>query len=146
MILLAQVDEMIQCPVSRLYPFVTNMENYKNWFPGVIDIVSGNALAHGQVGKEYVETLDLTTGRRTLRIVVRQVEPNQIFITESDLEPVLPRMEMRFRDGLPEGCQFNLSYYSRNTELDPNGQLITSIQQDLGERIVSAIRQLKNRV
>ncbi|MFY0677548.1 MAG: DUF1322 family protein [Neptuniibacter sp.] len=37
--------------VGSIFNFVTNVENYKYWFPDIIDIKSANDLKHAAVGE-----------------------------------------------------------------------------------------------
>ncbi len=51
MIELANTAITIFTPADVVFKYVSNMENYKHWFPGVVDIRSANTLDHGVVGK-----------------------------------------------------------------------------------------------
>lgn len=145
MIQLAHARAVIPTHVSELYTFVVNMENYSEWFPGVVEVVSGNRLAHGSPGKRYVETLELPTVTTMLTIEVEAAVPNQLFITNGDLEPVLPRMEICFEGISPSASEFDLSYYSRNPERSEDDDIITCLRDDLGKRVNVAMQNLQNR-
>ncbi len=142
MILLASAEALIRCPVAQLYAYVTNMENYQQWFPGVISIVESNDLPHGHVGKQYRESLALPAGETQLTIEVKRAEVNGNFVTEGSLEPLLPMMTMGFRDTSKKSCYFSLMYHSRNLELEAESPLVKALQQDLGDRITVAIDTL----
>ena len=58
MVQLAQLQKSFKLPSSRVYRYVTDMENYANWFPGVIDIRSVDELPVGAVGKRYLEKIE----------------------------------------------------------------------------------------
>ena len=144
MIVLAHTETMIDCSVAKLFKYVTDMENYLHWFPGVIDISSCDDLPQDQIGKQYIETLEFPSGMEKLTIQVTKYEKNELFTTEGNLEPLLPMMIMNFKEAKEESCYFNLSYYSRNTSLDINNPLIKTIKTDLEHRIPIAIDRLKS--
>lgn len=144
MILLARSEHILNCSSETLYSYVTNMENYHHWFPGVVDITSSNHKPHGEVGKEYREILALPTGQVSLFIRVKEAEPNRLYITEGDLEPMLPMMTMVFQDAPDNRCHFSLAYHSRSTELGENDPVIHELKANLQQRIVVAMENLSN--
>ena len=142
MITLVQINTPMDCSVSELFDYVTNMENYAEWFPGVHKITSGNDKSHGQVGKTYIESLTLPTGIAKLIIAVKKVQSNKLFITEGDLEYLLPMMTMEFQSLSDERCYFQLTYSSRNPKLDE--KTVTQLQSDLNVRTIKALENLKS--
>ena len=127
----------------EVFDFVTNIENYAQWFPGVVAIRSANALAHAQVGKQYVETLEFPDGVKELVIEVKKSVKYQVFETEGDLAPLLPGMTMLFSTlDQPDTCELNLSYRCRNSALSANDDFIVQIKEDLNSRIEIASRNL----
>lgn len=143
MILLAQKSGPMRCSVTKLFNYSTNMENYSAWFPGVHKITSGNDKAHAQVGKSYVESLVLPSGIEELTITVKKVRSNELFITEGDLQPLLPMMTMEFRELTDDSCHFHLKYHSRSLELDERGEMVKQLQANLNERIHVAFSNLR---
>ena len=146
MILLANIETVIDCPVAKLFNYVTDMENYLHWFPGVINISSYNNLTKNQIGKQYIETLEFPSGMEKLIIQVAKYEKNRLFTTEGNLELVLPMMTMNFKEETENSCHFTLSYFSRNTELDTDNSMLKTIQTDLKHRLPTAINKLKEAV
>ena len=146
MLLLAEQEILIQRPVAEVFAYATNMENYGQWFPGVVEIVSHNALPHGEIGKQYVETLKLPLGKTRLQLEVKQVEPNRLFATEGDLKIMLPMMKMTFVTKASAACLFHLSYFSRNPKLGEKHLVTRLLRADLGRRIVIAMQQLKHQL
>jgi len=144
MILLAQNIVVLHANVNHVFKFTTNMENYKKWFPGVLNIRSGNKLAHGQIGKQYIEILQFPQGNKTLTIEVKESIENKIFVTEGDLEPLLPKMEMLFSVLENDSCQLHLNYVSRNSDLKEEDEFIVAIREDLSKRIKTATNKLKS--
>ncbi|GLQ30888.1 SRPBCC family protein [Litoribrevibacter albus] len=144
MIELAKVSTTISAPVAVVFDYVTNMENYGDWFPGVVAIRSDNDLPHATVGKTYLETLQLPGGEYELSIEVIQSEAKGLFLTQGDLEGVLPQMTMRFSEEQEGTCTFDLQYHSRNTTLSEESEIIIALRKDLAERASTALVNLKN--
>jgi hypothetical protein len=72
------------------------VENFGEWFPGVVTIASSNALKHGQPGKQYLETV-LVPLRGTRKITL-EVREGEFFAIEGRFPPLMPRMEMELRE------------------------------------------------
>jgi hypothetical protein len=122
---LALIDETvsINCPISKLFEFVSDHENYVRWYPGVVAVTSADGLAPGTVGKVYNEILRLPSGRRRA-FDIRVVETNApgLFATEGTLAPLLPRMEVRLTEMSKEETTLNLRFFSRSQS--PVGRLL----------------------
>jgi hypothetical protein len=113
--LLAEHSVAIDRPAEAVFDYVADMERFGDWFPGVIAIESANARAHGEVGKEYVETVAIPLrGRRRVRIAVREARPGECFVTEGSLRPLMPRMEVGLRRDGPGRCELTWRMLSRN--------------------------------
>lgn len=143
MILLAENTVLLTENVNTVFKYVTNMENYKLWFPGVIGIKSMNNLVHGQIGKQYIEELYLPNGTKKLIIEVKESTKNKKFVTIGDLEPLRPMMTMLFSDNGKNSCEFQLNYSSRNSKLKNSEEFIVDIKNNLSERIIIAIKNLR---
>jgi len=143
MIELTKASITISAPVEIVFTYVSNMENYKHWFPGVIDINSYNNLAHGVVGKKYKETLLLPDGEAELIIEVDQCEDNRLFITKGNLVGVLPRMSLIFSVDHEKNCHVSLQFHSRNAELTETSDIIIALRQDLTSRAKVGLTTLK---
>ena len=57
--LLTEKTVNINRPALAVFGYVSNMEKFGEWFPGVISIASTDALQRGQQGKEYLETVSV---------------------------------------------------------------------------------------
>ncbi len=143
MIKLAQRSIAINTSAENLFKFVSNMENYKTWFPGVIDIRSFNDLAHGTKGKLYKEVLLMPDGESELIISVVNSTQNQFFQTHGDLAEILPQMTIELKESAEKVCDINLQYHSRNSALNKNSDLISILQNDLTARSHTALTTLK---
>jgi len=143
MLELATTSVTIIAPIARVFKYVSNMENYRQWFPGVINIKSANNLAHGEIGKTYVETLSLPNGNAELEIKVVQCKANQLFLTKGNLAGVLPQMTVTFTDNENQSCTLHLQYHSRNAELSSNSEIILALQENLKIRATHGVLKLK---
>lgn len=114
------VDETvsINCPISEVFEFVSNHENYIKWYPGVVAVTSTDGLAPGTAGKVYNEILRLPSGRqRAFDIEVVETRAPELFATEGTLAPLHPRMEMRLTAKSATVTALNLRFFSRNQSL-----------------------------
>jgi hypothetical protein len=48
MIELANTFLAINAPINTVFNYISNMENYINWFPGIVDIRSANSVVTGK--------------------------------------------------------------------------------------------------
>lgn len=142
MILLAEKTITLNYAVAEAFYYLTNMENYGAWFPGVIQIESADQQAHATVGKRYQERLELPDGEVSLIIEVKECLSDAVFYTEGELHPLFPAMKMQFQSVDETTTQFHLSYYTRNPELTEGGELTRAFSQDLSARIEVAASNL----
>ncbi|WP_295891787.1 SRPBCC family protein [uncultured Vibrio sp.] len=144
MIELTKVRGTISAPIIDVFQYVTNMENYGYWFPGVQAITSNNNAPHASVGKTYVETLLLPDGEHQLNITVTECKANHFFLTRGDLEGVLPQMTIEFEPKEENNCQIELTYHSRNSDFSEDSPIVVALRNDLSVRASSGIANLKN--
>lgn len=114
---IALIDETmsINCPISKVFEFVSNHENYIRWYPHVVAVTSSDGLAPGTVGKVYNEILRLPSGRRrAFDIQVVETRAPELFATEGTLAPLNPRMEVRLTAKSGTETALNLRFFSRN--------------------------------
>jgi len=119
------VDEVasIDRPISEVFEFVSDHQNYIRWYPGVVAVTSSDGLAPGSVGKVYNEILALPSGRRrAFDIEVVETRAPELFATEGTLAPLHPRMEMRLTATSAYATTLNLRFFSRNRS--PIGRLL----------------------
>lgn len=143
MIELAKTSIAIAAPTDVVFKYISNMENYKHWFPGVVDIKSANNLDHGMVGKKYVETLSLPSGDSELVIEVNQCDINRLFLTKGNLAGILPQMTITFSVDEDKRCEVGLQYHSRNSELTETSDIIIALREDLDIRAKKGLARLK---
>lgn len=94
--LMAQGSVDIRRPCHDVFAYVSNMENFSAWFPGVASIRALDALDHGRVGRRYRETLRMPFGRTsTIDLEVKEARPEAHLMTEGE-GFLLPRMCVTF--------------------------------------------------
>lgn len=94
--LLAHGSVEIRRPSHDVFAYVSNLENFPAWFPGVASIRALDALDHGEVGKRYRETVRMPFGRTgTIDIEVREARPGARLMTEGE-GFLLPSMTVDF--------------------------------------------------
>ncbi|WP_417622803.1 SRPBCC family protein [Parasphingorhabdus sp.] len=105
----------IKAPISQVFAFLANHENYASWYPKVISIESANELPHGTVGKVYREAIRLPTGRDGL-IAIKVVESRQpeLFVTEGVFAPLHPRMEVHLSAESENETSLHWKFFSRS--------------------------------
>lgn len=114
-ITLADETLSIASPISTVFAFLSNHENYIAWYPGVVSVTAADRLPPGTVGKVYNETLRLPSGRhRAFDITVVESRAPELFMTEGTLAPIHPRMEMRLTATSAQETTLNLKFLSRN--------------------------------
>lgn len=114
------VDEslLIHGPISQVFAFLANHENYALWYPKVISIESANQLPHGTVGKIYKEAIRLPTGRiQMINITVVESRSPELFVTEGDFAPLHPRMEIQLMEKSANETLLNWRFYSRSQSM-----------------------------
>lgn len=94
------VDEtiIVDAPLGEVYKWISNHENYRRWYPGVVSVEAMDDLPPGTTGKAYRERLDV--GRaQPAEMIIRVVEALETgrFATESELGRWLTRMEVDLR-------------------------------------------------
>lgn len=145
--LLAESTVEIACPVSVAYQYACNLERFGEWFPGVIAIESANGLAHGELGKEYLETVAVPlSGQRKLKLVVKEAEHDRSLTTESAFPPLLPRMQIRFKALTADSCQVQWQMFSRNQGLLAKLTIIPLARGVMRPRAVIGLAALKKKL
>lgn len=112
----ANQEITINCPKQKVFEYVANFENYKKWFPGVVDIKSQNGLEHGSLGKEYLERVKVPFGK-TKEIIIKVVESEQgeYLVTQAAFQPLLPMMRFAITENADKSVHLAWSFESRAT-------------------------------
>jgi hypothetical protein len=145
--LLASSVVTIACSNTKAFDYAADLENFADWFPGVIGIVAHNELPFATAGKHYVETVAVPLrGNRTVRIrVVEADSPNRL-VTEGDLPLLLPRMEIEFEDVGKDSCEVRWRMLSRNEIVLVRFAVLPVARWLMGRRATAGLRKLKQRL
>ena len=145
--LLAEKTIAIERPVSAVFKYVANMERFGDWFPGVVLIESANRLDHGQLGKEYLETVSVPLrGTRKIRLAVREIRANRFFATEGKFPPLMPRMEILLNETGSNSCELTWRMFSRNDNLIVRYALLPLARRVMRKRADIGVASLKKRL
>jgi hypothetical protein len=100
---------------EKCFLYLSNMDNFHNWFPEVVKIVSKDKEPIG-IGKQYLETVKIPLiGYKKITLTVKNFEQYSRFSTEGDLAPLLPRMEVCVSNSSNGQTKINWVFYSRNS-------------------------------
>ena len=142
--LLAKKRVRINRPTSVVFDYITDMERFPEWFPKVREVSSANKLAHGQIGKTYLETVRMPFGgTRRIRLIVRDSIADRLFVTEAQFPPVSPRMEVVFHELDDEACAVDWQMFSRNRSFLAWLILLPLVRRVMSRRASVAMAQLK---
>lgn len=145
--LLVEKSVSIHRPVQEVFGYVSSMEQFGEWFPGVLSIKSLDALAHGQPGKEYLETVAVPLrGRRQVTLQVREARAPGFFATEGRLLPLLPRMEISLHATAPQSCKLTWRMFSRSQSLAVRWLVLPLARRVMRQRADQGLAALKARM
>ena len=112
--LLAAATISVDCPRAKAFAYAADLENFGEWFPGVIAIVARDQLAFTTIDKQYSEQVTVPLrGTREVGLRVVDVDEPRRIVTEGDLALLLPRMEMEFCDAAAGSCVIHWRMFSR---------------------------------
>ena len=133
--------------VEAAYQYATNLENFAEWFPGVLSIESANTLEHAQRGKEYLETVAAPfRGKRKIKISVKDAQSNKVFVTEGEFSPLMPRMEIIFQATGSDSCGVTWRMFSRNDSFLFKITLLYLFKSVMYKRAAIGIRRLQKKL
>jgi hypothetical protein len=144
MYLLASGVVNVECSSAKSFDYAANLENFADWFPGVINVSSDNELPYATVGKRYRETVAVPLqGRRSVLIRVVDANPPRRITTEGDLPILLPRMELEFHELGPDSCEIYWRMLSRNSNLTYRYTALPFARWVMSRRAKTGLRSLK---
>jgi hypothetical protein len=145
--LLASSVVTIACSSMKAFDYAADLENFADWFPGVIGIAAHNELPFATAGKQYVETVAVPLrGKRTVRICVVEADSPKRLVTEGDLPLLLPRMEIEFEDIGENSCVVRWRMLSRNKTALVRFAVLPVARRLVGRRATAGLRNLKQRL
>lgn len=141
--LLARGAVEIHRPVHETWAYVSNLENFPAWFPGVAAVRSLDTLEHAQVGKRYRETLRLPFGRSDMiDIEVKEVRAGEHLLTEGGVV-VLARMTMELAAIADGTTCFAWQMVSRNERWWFRRLLLPLLRRVMARRAREGLRRLR---
>ena len=144
MYLLADAAVDIACTDAQAFDYACNLENFAEWFPGVVEIVAHNDVAFAERGCEYRETVDVPLrGRRSVVIRVVEAEAPNRLVTDGDLSIVMPRMEMHIAQATPEVCTVRWRMFSRNRNILSRLLVLPIARIVMTKRAATGLHRLK---
>jgi carbon monoxide dehydrogenase subunit G len=142
--LIAEESAEIRCSIAEAYEYTCDLEKFGQWFPGVIKIVAEDALDLTATGKSYLETVAIPLrGNSNVRIRVKEAQRNHIFVTEGSLRPLLPRMQIQFRDSGQNSTLVNWQMHSRSQSVLVRATLIPMARRVMKARAKEGMANLK---
>lgn len=145
--LLVEETVVLRRSAHKVFGYVSNMEKFGEWFPGVISITSPDSLAHGQPGKTYRETVFVPLkGRRQITLEVREARAPHFFATEGRWLPLLPRMEISLEATAPHTCTLTWRMFSRSRHPGVRFLLVPLARVVMKRRAARGLAALKLRL
>lgn len=142
--LISEVEISIDRVNTDVFNYVSNMENFGAWFPGVISITSNNEESHGVVGKKYLETVKIPlVGFKKIPITVVGSKQGEFFVTEGDFSPLFPRMEIEIKCIDKMSSKMSWRMYSRNNNRMAKMLLLPLAKSVMQKRAEVGIKRLK---
>lgn len=143
---IANESTVIQQNAEVVFSYVSDLENFGEWFPGVVSIKSLNALSATQIGKKYQEIVKLPfKGEKTVCIEVKEFLLNKNLVTEGDLSPLLPRMTITLT-GTQGETKLNWCMESRNNHPLFRVTLLPLARIVMSRRAKQGLSQLRSKL
>ncbi|MDX8365516.1 SRPBCC family protein [Cytobacillus sp. IB215665] len=142
---LAESKIVINKHIGDVFLYITNMENFGQWFPKVIKVKLSTDKTVGEVGKVYLETVKMPLkGKVDISIEVKEFVKNKRFVTEGDLNPIFPRMTVLLKEKENMVTHVIWRMESRNKGLLIKTFLLTFIKGIMQRRATQGLLNLKN--
>jgi len=143
---IANESTVINQTAEVVFAYISDLEKFGEWFPGVVSIKSLNALPVTQIGKKYQEIVKLPfTGGKTVCIEVKESLLNKRLVTEGDLSPLLPRMTITLTS-MQRETKINWCMESRNNHPLFRVTLLPLARVLMSKRAKQGLCQLKSKL
>lgn len=144
MYLLAHSSIVIACPQQRAFDYAADLENFPQWFPGVLEITADDALPVATPGKQYRETVVVPMrGRQSVLIRVTESSRPHRLVTEGSLAVLRPRMEIGVECLGADVCRVSWRMASRNVRGWARFVVLPVARRVLTTRAEIGLRRLK---
>lgn len=143
---IANESTVIKQTAEVVFAYISDLENFGEWFPGVVSIKSLNTLPVTQVGKKYQEVVKIPfAGKKTICIEVKESLMNKRLATEGDLSPLLPGMTITLTS-MEEETLINWRMDSRNNHPLFRVTLLPFVRVVMSRRAKQGLDQLKDKL
>lgn len=115
MIPLARAEALIARSAAEVFAYVADLRHFGDWFPGVLAIAATHPGGAPGAEAHYREAVRVPL-RGVTRVNIRVCEfvPDQRLVTEGDLAPVWPRMQIEVRALASHRCRLTWQMHSRS--------------------------------
>ncbi|WP_420547834.1 SRPBCC family protein [Curvivirga sp.] len=141
---LAQESICLNAALPEVFKYVTDLNNFSEWFPEVQEFKETHSSPAGTIGKTYAEKVFLEgdTATEIIVEVVEYVEDEKI-VTQAEFNPLLPRMEINFIPVNTTITEIIWNMDSRNEEEDFLRNTLPMMQSIISERANKGLTNLK---
>jgi len=141
---ISEARVVIEQSCMDVYDYISNMENFGQWFPEVISIKSKDTLPNGQQGKVYAETVKIPfKGTENIQLSVSDAISGKFFSTIGDFYPLLPKMEISLKENDNGHCIMTWRMLSRNDKLSVRIFILPFAKLIMQKRAYKGLRNLK---
>lgn len=150
--LVAEQSMEIHSPITPLFNYLANMENFSQWFPGVLKIEAltgkdGDSSKNEKLGLEqrYIEQVKIPgRGLVEVNLKVSEFRSPTFFQTQGDLKPLLPQMTIKLEELSSERTLVEWKMISRNNSLGFHFFLLPLIRRVMKKRSAIGMKNLQN--
>lgn len=132
----------LAAPIHEVFDYLSDHENYVDWFPGAEDIEAQKDLPKASEGQIYKERLELPSGKKVdmFITVVSSVKPSYFEMT-GDFKPLHTNLLYELASLSPDETRLTVSFFTRH----PSSILRWVLRLMLGRRLNSSFAEgLKN--
>lgn len=142
---IAEHSVEIHADLTDIFAYMSNMEHFGEWFPGVIAIRSANSQHHGTIGKTYLETIKIPFRHaQEYALEVKESMKNEKFVTEGEVPPLFPRMTIRFTEISPIVSHVAWKMESRSRKVLFNLLFLPLLRHVMAKRAQQGMVNLKH--
>ena len=144
MIELARAEAQLASSAAEVFAYVSDLRHFGDWFPGVLAIEAAHPGGEPGAEAHYRETVRLPLrGATSVAIRVEEFVPGQRLVTEGDLAPVWPRMQIEVRAREATCCELSWQMHSRSPRatLRLLSPLLRRVMQRRADRAMKQLQQ-----
>lgn len=144
MIRLAQAEARLASPAGQVFDWVSDLRRFGDWFPGVLGIQAAHAGGEPGLGAHYRESVKLPLrGATEVDIRVCTYEPGAQLVTEGDLAPIWPRMQIDIAADGPDHCRliWRMDSRSQSPGIRLAAPLLRRVMQRRADGAMRRLRQ-----